>query len=68
MIEGAFLEQGKEFLYDVEVRVAAGTMDYDPHLAGGAFRFTMRLQSTTPSQINGEVRRIPYKLYSKRRI
>jgi len=54
-VQGAFLEQGKEFVYDVEVRVGAGTMDYDPHTSGGVFRFRMRLQSASPTQLNGEI-------------
>merc|ERR1712168_564709 len=54
-VQGAFLEQGKEFLYNVEVRVGAGSMDYDPHTSGGAFRFNMRLQSASPTQLNGEI-------------
>jgi len=54
-VQGAFLEQGKEFVYNVEVRVGAGSMDYDPHTSGGVFRFRMRLQSASPTQLNGEI-------------
>jgi len=49
------LEQGKEFEYDVEVRVGAGTMDYAPHSAGAVFKFILKLQTTSDSALNGEL-------------
>ena len=54
-VQGAFLQQGKEFIYDVEIRVGAGTMDYDPHTSGIVFQFNMKLQSASPTQLNGAV-------------
>ncbi len=36
------LRDGKEYVYQSEVRVGTGTMDYAPHLVGGV----MRLQTT----------------------
>jgi len=38
------LRDGKEYVYQSEIRVGTGTMDYAPHLVGGVFRLQTTVQ------------------------
>jgi hypothetical protein len=38
------LRDGKEYVYQSEIRVGTGTMDYAPHLVGAVFRLQTRVQ------------------------
>eukprot|EP00090_Calanus_glacialis_P016360 TRINITY_DN2561_c0_g1_i1.p1 TRINITY_DN2561_c0_g1~~TRINITY_DN2561_c0_g1_i1.p1 ORF type:complete len:1526 (-),score=363.79 TRINITY_DN2561_c0_g1_i1:68-4645(-) len=40
----AFLEDGKEYVYDAELYQNAGTMDYSPSAAATAWKYTIRMQ------------------------
>jgi len=40
----AFLEDGKEYVYDAEMYQNAGTMDYSPSAAATAWKYKMRMQ------------------------
>ena len=49
-------QDGKEYVYQSEIRVATGTMDYAPHLAGGIYRTKTRVQvSNSENTLNVEV-------------
>jgi len=40
----AFLEDGKEYVYDAELYQNAGTMDYSPSAAATAWKYRVRMQ------------------------
>merc|ERR1712018_10553 len=45
LVQGkSVLQDGKEYRYKSEIRVATGTMDYAPHLVGGIFRMNTKVQ------------------------
>merc|ERR1712080_498776 len=49
-------QDGKEYVYQSEIRVATGTMDYAPHLAGGIYRMKTRVQvSNSENTLNVEI-------------
>ena len=56
---GTFLESGKEFEYDIQVMVGAGTMDYAPHIGGNVMKLNLKLQTTGPSVLTGKVQSNP---------
>ena len=50
------LRDGKEYVYQSEIRVGTGTMDYAPHLVGGVYRMRTRVQVSNSEQtLNVEV-------------
>ena len=50
------LRDGREYTYNSEIRVATGTMDYAPHLAGSVYRMKTRIQVANSEQtLNVEV-------------
>ena len=60
------LRDGKEYVYQSEIRVGTGTMDYAPHLVGGVYRMRTRVQVSNSEQtLNVEVCCI---IISKRRV
>ena len=60
------LRDGKEYVYQSEIRVGTGTMDYAPHLVGGVYRMRTRVQVSNSEQtLNAEVCCI---IISKRRV
>merc|ERR1712045_367057 len=50
------LRDGKEYVYQSEIRVGTGTMDYAPHLVGGVYRMRTRVQVSNSEQtLNVEI-------------
>merc|ERR1712223_1505391 len=46
------LRDGKEYVYQSEIRVGTGTMDYAPHLVGGIVRMKTRVQIPNGGTLN----------------
>ena len=64
MVQGRIkLKSGKEYVYQSEIRVGTGTMDYAPHLVGGIVRMKTRVQVQNGGTLNIAVGCINFGIY-----
>lgn len=60
---GIGIEIGKEFKYDVVIKIGAGTMDHAPSSAGKVIRLKARIQAPEKETIRGEIGDITFAEY-----